>query len=386
MLKRRGKEKKLRVKLRTRLCDLLEIEYPVFLAGMGTGVSGSDLAAAVSNAGGLGMLGCSRLSPDQIREIIHRTRALTPKPFGVDILAPALKSHPSRDDLRKQIPSEYWEFVKKMKKEWDLPDVPTPSYSMTEDFLREQMEVVVNEKVPIFATGLGTPSWLLEEIRAHKIKYISLVGKVKHALRLKENRPDVIVAQGTEAGGHTGKIGTFPLVPLIVDAVSPIPVLAAGGINDGRGMVAALALGAAGIWMGTAFLATHEAFHDAIRFGWTTREDADFYQEAIIKANDDDAVISRVKTGKTARMFKNKLIDLWEESGLKPLPYQLQTIIMSDLENTLIAAGEYEYVHHIGGQVAGKIKELKGAGELIQEVVEQAVSIIESGIPGVDIS
>ena len=113
MLKRRGKEKKLRVKLRTRLCDLLEIEYPVFLAGMGTGVSGSDLAAAVSNAGGLGMLGCSRLSPDQIREIIHRTRALTPKPFGVDILAPALKSDPSLDDLRKQIPSRYWDFVEK---------------------------------------------------------------------------------------------------------------------------------------------------------------------------------------------------------------------------------------------------------------------------------
>jgi NAD(P)H-dependent flavin oxidoreductase YrpB (nitropropane dioxygenase family) len=370
------------VKLRTRLSDLLEIEYPVILAGMGMGISGADLVAAVSNAGGLGILGCSRLSPEQIRDLITETRKLTSKPFGVDILAPPLKlSEPGQDELTEQIPPEYWDFVSEVKHELKAPHAEAPYYALTEDFLRQQMEVVLEEKVPIFATGLGTPSWLLEEIRAHKIKYISIVGKVHHALRLVKNRPDVIVAQGTEAGGHTGKIGTLPLVPLVVDAVSPIPVVAAGGINDGRGMVAALALGAVGVWMGTAFLATHEAFHDAIRFGWMTKGNADFYKEAILKATEDDTVITRIKTGKTCRIMRSKLLEVWQKSGLEPLPYQLQTIIMTELETALMAAGRYEYVLHIGGQAAGKIKEIRGAGDLVKEMVNEAVSIIKSNMP-----
>lgn len=373
-------------KLRTRLCDLLEIEYPICLAGMGMAVSGSDLAAAVSNAGGLGILGCSRLNPDQIREMIKKTRELTSKPFGVDILAPVLSQAGSdQNALKKQIPQKYWDFVAEVKKELGVPEIETPPYGMTEEFLRQQMEVVVDEKIPIFATGLGTPAWILEEIRAHKIKYISLVGKVKHAMRLKDNKPDVIVAQGTEAGGHTGKIGTGTLVPLVVDAVSPIPVLAAGGINDGRGMVASLALGAVGIWIGTAFLMTNEAFHDSIRFGWESREHVDFFQDSVLKAAEDDAVISRVKTGKTARVIKSKLLERWDKSNLDPLPYQLQTIVMSDLETNLMRAGKHEYIIHPGGQVAGKINEVKGAGDLVCEIVEEAVSIIKCSIPGVDI-
>jgi nitronate monooxygenase len=195
------------------------------------------------------------------------------------------------------------------------------------------------------------------------------------------NKPDVIVAQGTESGGHTGKIGTFPLVPLIVDAVGPIPVVSEGGISDGRGLVAALALGAVGVWMGTAFLATHEAFHDSIRLGWMTKEEADFYHQTILKASEDDAIISRVKTGKTCRLFKSELLGMWEQSGLEPLPYQLQTIVMSELETALMQGGRPEYVLHVGGQVAGRIKELKGAGDLVREIVEQAVEIIRSGMP-----
>jgi NAD(P)H-dependent flavin oxidoreductase YrpB (nitropropane dioxygenase family) len=211
--------------------------------------------------------------------------------------------------------------------------------------------------------------------------YLSLVGKVKHALRLKERRPDVIVAQGTEAGGHTGKIGSLPLIPLIADAVAPIPVVAAGGIHDGRGLVAALALGAVGVWMGTAFLATPEAFHDSVRFGWMTQGDADYYQGTILKASEDDAIISRVKTGKTCRVYGSPLLDMWKRSGLKTLPYQLQTIIMSELETAMMAAGKYEYVLHVGGQVAGHIDRLKGAGDLVREVIELAVTIIRKEMP-----
>ena len=368
--------------IHTQLCDLLEIEYPVVLAGMGMGISGADLTAAVSDAGGLGLLGCSRLTPDQIRELIGKTRELTDKPFGVDILAPPLSPSGSHeDDLKKQIPREYWDFVEKVKQDLSIPDFDSPDYALTEEFLRQQMEVVIAERVPVFATGLGTPAWVLEEIRAHNIKYISLVGKVKHALRLKENRPDVIVAQGTEAGGHTGKIGSLLLIPLVVDAVSPIPVMAAGGISDGRGLAAALALGAVGVWMGTAFLATREAFHDAVRLRWMTPGDAAFYQETILKAAEDEAVVTRVKTGKTCRVYRGGLLQLWEESGLEPLPYQLQTVIMSDLETALMKAEKYEYVLHVGGQAAGMIRELKNAGDLVREVVDEAATIIKFKLP-----
>jgi NAD(P)H-dependent flavin oxidoreductase YrpB (nitropropane dioxygenase family) len=367
------------VSIHTELCDLLEIEHPVVLAGMGMGISGADLTAAVSDAGGLGLLGCSRLTPDQIRELIRKTRELTDKPFGVDILAPPLTPSGSEEnDLKGQIPREYWDFVEKVKRELNIPDVDSPDYALTEEFLRQQVEVVIEERVPVFATGLGTPAWVLEEIRAHSIRYISLVGKVKHALRLKENRPDVIVAQGTEAGGHTGKIGSLPLIPLVVDAVSPIPVLAAGGISDGRGLAAALALGAVGVWMGTAFLATREAFHDTVRFGWMTPGDAAFYQDIILKAAEDEAVVTKVKTGKTCRVYRGGLLQLWKESGLEPLPYQLQTVIMSDLETALMKAGKYEYVLHVGGQAAGMIRELKNAGDLVREVVGEAARIIKS--------
>ncbi|MBW1787168.1 MAG: nitronate monooxygenase [Deltaproteobacteria bacterium] len=367
--------------IHTELCDLLEIKHPVVLAGMGMGISGADLTAAVSEAGGLGLLGCSRLNPDQIRDLINKTRELTDKPFGVDILAPPLGAPGDRDELREQIPKEYWDFVEKVKRDLNIPDFDSPEYALTEEFMRRQMEVVVAEKVPVFATGLGTPAWVLEEIRAHGIKYISLVGKVKHALRLKDNRPDAIVAQGTEAGGHTGKIGSLPLIPMVVDAVSPIPVVAAGGISDGRGLAAALALGAGGVWMGTAFLATREAFHDTVRFGWMTPGDRAFYQETILKAAEDDAVVSRVKTGKTCRVYRGGLLKLWAESGLEPLPYQLQTVIMSDLETALMKADKCEYVLHVGGQVAGMIKELKSAGDLVREVVDQAAGIIKDRLP-----
>lgn len=370
------------MRIHTKLCRLLEIEYPIVLAGMGMGISGADLAAAVSEAGGLGLLGCSRLRPDQIRELIYKTRGLTTKPFGVDILAPPLNpSGGDQGELRNQIPQEYWDFVAEVKKDLGIPEFDSPAYALTEEFLRSQLEVVVEEKVPVFATGLGSPAWVLEEIRAHGIKYISLVGKVKHAIRLKQSRPDAIVAQGTEAGGHTGEIGSLPLIPMVVDAVAPIPVLAAGGICDGRGLAAALALGAVGVWMGTAFLATREAFHDAVRFGWMTQGDMAFYQKTILEAAEDDAVITRVKTGKTCRVYRSQLLQLWKTSGLDPLPYQLQTVIMSDLETALMKAEKCEYVLHVGGQAAGMIKELKNAGDLVREIAGEAAEIVKHRLP-----
>jgi enoyl-[acyl-carrier protein] reductase II len=201
--------------LKTPICDLFGIEHPILLAGMG-GVSMAPLVAAVSNAGGLGVMGAAALSPDDLRTEIRKTRQLTKKPFAVDLLAP-------------------------------LPEMIVP-----------YLPVLFEEEVKIFVAGLAVPEKYVADMKAHGMKIVVMTGKVKHAIRAEQAGADVVAAQGTEAGGHTGEIGTMALVPQVVDAVK-IPVVAAGGIVDGRGVVAALALGAQGAVVGTRFIATPEA-------------------------------------------------------------------------------------------------------------------------------
>src|SRR5213594_2825977 len=223
--------------LRTPLCDLFGIEYPIILAGMG-GVSMAPLVAAVSNAGGLGVIGAATLSPDDLRQEIRKTRALTTRPFAVDLLAP-------------------------------LPQMIVP-----------YLPVLYEEGVTIFVAGLAVPEKHVSEMHAHGMKIMVMTGKVKHAVRAEQAGADVVAAQGTEAGGHTGEIGALALVPQVVDAVT-IPVLAAGGIVDGRGVIAALALGAQGVVIGTRFIASAEATAAAP------------YQQAIVRAGDDSTVRTR---------------------------------------------------------------------------------------------
>ena len=202
--------------LRTPICDLFGIEYPILLAGMG-GVSMAPLVAAVSNAGGLGVMGAAALSPDDLRDgDPEDARSSRTKPFAVDLLAP-------------------------------LPEMIVP-----------YLPVLYEEEVKIFVAGLAVPEKHVAEMKAHGMKIVVMTGKVKHAVRAEQAGADVVAAQGTEAGGHTGEIGTLALVPQVVDAVK-IPVVAAGGIVDGRGVVAALALGAQGAVIGTRFIATPEA-------------------------------------------------------------------------------------------------------------------------------
>jgi enoyl-[acyl-carrier protein] reductase II len=314
--------------MKTRLTELLKIEYPVMLAGMG-GVSYSQLAAAVSNAGGYGCLGASTMSSEQLAGEIAATKALTNKPFGVDLLT----AFPDR--------------------------------------LERDVELLIDGGASTFVAGLGVPRHVIDLCHRNHVLVISMCGKVIHAQRALDAGCDVVVAQGTEAGGHTGTVATMPLVPMIVDAVGDqIPVVAAGGIFDGRGLAAALALGADGVWIGTRFIATPEA------------RAIPGFKEGIIDSREDGTVISRAFSGKTMRVLRNDTTERYEAdpSLLRKFPDQL---LVSRDEGTFHLGGDEETEGidprreaYPAGQGVGAISTLIPAGELVTSIVEQAQRII----------
>ena len=373
--------------LRTALCDLLGIEYPVISAGMGPVGGGSapaavaELAAAVSNAGGLGVIGGAGFSPDALRAEINKVRAMTNKPFGVDLLLPSnfmggAASGELPRDPRDLVPKETRDGLKKIAEslgiEWlEAPNTPNPlanrraGAGMSDD----QMEVVIEEKIPVFAAGLGNPGPFVQRLKANGTKVLSLVGNTKNAKRVAASGVDVVVAQGTEAGGHTGRIATFVLVPQVVDAVAPTPVVAAGGIGDGRGLAAALALGAIGVWCGTAFLVSNEA------------NQPDIQKERILAAMDEDTRITKLYSGKTMRNITNPLIEAWDAAGIAALPMGLQGVLVADLLYSVRKAGKTEYLMNAAGQVAGLLKSSRPAADILHDMVAQAADILARKLP-----
>lgn len=369
--------------LRTPLCEMLGIEYPVILAGMGPvagGVMGpvatSELVAAVSNAGGLGVLGGAGFSPERLREEINRVRSMTDKPFGVDLLLPsnymggAAGGEMPRDP-RELIPQATRAGVRKLAEdlgvEWHEMPPPEPSSAPRRaggGMSDGQMEVVIEEKIPVFASGLGNPAPWVERLKANGTKVLSLVGNVKNARRVSDAGVDAVVAQGTEAGGHTGRIATLALVPQVIDAVSPRPVIAAGGIADGRGIAAALAMGAIGVWCGTAFLVSKEA------------NQPDLQKERVLAAGDEDTKVTRLYSGKTMRNITNPLIEAWEASGLQPMPMGLQGILTQDLVYSLRKAGREDLLMNAAGQASGLLNEIRPAADILHDMVAGAADIL----------
>lgn len=363
------------LKLHTPLCDLLGIQYPIFLAGMGgrrDRVVPPELVAAVSNAGGLGVTGLTDLPPEEIRRCIRRIRELTDRPFGIDLLLPASMEDPeasSLDEVWRCLERDYprhVEFVRKLAEEFNLPDVRSGNqFIMSPRTIREQVEIVLEERVPLFAAALGDPAWVVPKAREVGTKVLGLAGSARQALRQKEAGVDIIVAQGYEAGGHVGTVGTFVLIPEVVDAVSPFPVVAAGGIADGRGIAAALALGAQGVWVGTAFLLSEESGI------------FDFQKQAILKARTEDFVVTRAYTGKTARDVRNIVIERWERSGLRPLPMPLQWILFRDFLAVAERAGRYDLMNNPAGQVGGRLHAVRPAREIFETMVRETMEVLQ---------
>lgn len=366
--------------LRTELCDVLGIEYPIMLAGMG-GIAGPALTAAVSNAGGLGVLGATGLTSEQVRSWIRETKRLTDKPFGVDLLLPVMAESGTRQTMRIELPAEHVAFVKRLKQELKVPDFDITRGSMlTVEEVGTVIDAILEEGVAVLAAGLGTPEGVTPRMHAAGIKVVSLVGNVRNARRVAERGADIVVAQGHEAGGHTGRIGTMALVPQVVDAVHPLPVVAAGGIGDGRGLVASLALGAVGVWVGSAFILTPEAFDIRPISSSIDHERVSSWHQNMISATEEDTIVSRTYTGKTARTLKNKFVELWAESGMSYLPMPLQGLLLANLMAGLRQAGMLDYLVNFAGQITGMLKETKPAEQIVDEMVAQANEILENGL------
>ncbi len=366
-------------KLHTPLCDLLDIRHPILLAGMGR-ISCPELTAAVSNAGGLGILGGAPLRPDTLNEWIEQTRRLTSAPFGVDTLLPAgVPQSGSKSGMREQIPETYAEFARRFKEKHAIPEPPPRgestqelfgvsqelAWDWTHDFFERQLDVIMDQRVPVYAAGLGDPSPFLKEFHARGTKVIGIAGNVRHVRRMCEGGIDIIVVQGTEAGGHNSRIGTMALVPQAADAADGTPIVAAGGIADGRGLAAALTLGAVGVWCGTVFCTTHEAALSG------------FLKEAMLASDEEGTVVSRAVTGKPMRQLKNKWVDDFEASGLPALPMPFQMILSTPVMAGAGRARRADICATAAGQVVGMLHQAEPAGQVVQRMVEQAAAILD---------
>jgi enoyl-[acyl-carrier protein] reductase II len=314
--------------LRTPICDLLGIEHPILLAGMG-GVSYAEVCAAVSAAGGFGSLGMAGQSPQFIREQMRRVKELTDKPFGVDLLAAQ-------------------------------PETLTAS-----------VDVIIEEGAKAFIAGLGVPVSILDQLHEAGIIVMSMCGSVRHAVKAAEAGCDVVIAQGTEGGGHTGSVASVALWPQVVDAVD-VPVIAAGGLFDGRGLAAALAFGCQGVWMGTRFIASAEAHAGQP------------YKEAIVGMSESDTVISRAFTGKTLRAIANETTKEWEKKEAKPFPLQVMDSVKENRLGPI--AGVVDNVDPArqclaAGQGGGGVREILPAAEIVRLTLEEAEAAI-GRLPG----
>ena len=319
--------------LETPLCDLLGIRYPICQAGMGW-VARSELAAAVSAAGGLGVIAAAHGSPEDLRTEIRRVRDKTDKPFGVDILFATTRTTGGE----------------------------TERFT---DAVKGWMDVTLDEKVPVVIAGLGNPGPFTGE--AHKIgtKVMALCGNVKQGRDHAASGVDVVIAQGHEAGGHTGRIAGLVLVPAVVDAVAPKLVLAAGGIADGRGLVAALALGAAGIWIGTRFIATREAYgHDN-------------YKNKIVAIDEEGTVVTRAASGKPCRVIRNEFTREWDKrtAEIQPFPIQFERI-GKPMAIRAREQGDIEHGSAACGQSAGLIHDVATVRDVIARLVDEAESTL----------
>ncbi|GAA0966810.1 nitronate monooxygenase family protein [Actinocorallia libanotica] len=368
--------------MKTDVCDLLGIEFPLFAFS-----HCRDVVAAVTNAGGFGVLGAVAYTPRRLEEeLAWIDRETGGRPYGVDVLVPAKIDASAREggDPLAAIPREHWEFLVRLFEKYGVP-VPdlagenaaraarSGARGVTGAGATELIDVSLSHRIGLIASALGTPPPIMvEKAKAAGVPVAALVGTVEHARRQVAAGVDLIVAQGGEAGGHTGEISTMVLVPQVVDAVAPVPVLAAGGIASGRQVAAALALGASGVWTGSVWLTTEEA------------ETPQTVKQKMLQATARDTVRSRSRTGKPARQLVSAWTEEWEgpdSPGSLPMPLQMivAEAAMRHLSKHAESGNEgaQQLVNYFVGQCVGMMNTIKPAKQVVYDMVEEFADSME---------
>lgn len=299
----------------TKICDILDIEYPIIQGGMAW-VATHELAQAVSNAGGLGVIAAGAAPVEVVRDEIKKLKKNTDKPFGVNIM-------------------------------------------LMSPFAEDIVELVCEEKVPVVTTGAGNPGKYMDKFKSNGIKVVPIVPSIALAKRLERQGADALIVEGTEAGGHIGELTTMSLVPQVVDVVD-IPVIAAGGIADGRGFLAALSLGAEGIQMGTRFVCSTECIaHDN-------------YKKKIMKAKDRDAIVTGRSTGYPVRVIKNRFSKEYIKLEKEEVPFEELEELGAGRLRLAVKEGDIDNGSLMAGQISGMIKDIKSCEEIINDIIKDA--------------
>lgn len=305
----------------TKICEILNIKYPIFQGGMAQ-ISDAGLAAAVSEAGGLGIVAAGNNPPDQLKEEINKIRELTDKPFGVNVM-------------------------------------------LLSPYAKEVSELLIEEKVPVIITGAGNPGKYMKMWKEAGIKVIPVVPSVAFAKHFEKAGVDAVICEGTEAGGHVGELTTMCITPQVVDAVK-IPVIAAGGIGDGRGIAAAFSLGAQGVQVGTRFLLAKEC------------EVHQNYKDKVKKAGDTDTAVTGRKTGHPVRVLKNRLVRQFGELEKNNAPIEEMENLGRGRLYKAVVEGDVDYGSVMSGQIAGLLNKEQSCKEIITEMFEEAENIMKN--------
>ena len=356
--------------LHTPLCDKLGIEYPVVAF-----THCKDVAVAVINSGGFAVLGEALHTPAEIAADIKWMRErIGGKPFGIDLVLPAsMPAEKSVAELLAMIPQEQRDFEQHIKQKYNVPDPKiAPNIhvwgGLDQKRAMDQLEVIFDERVPVFASGLGSPAFLLKRAHELGIQVWGLVGKPRQAKRQIEAGTDVIIAQGFDAAGHTGNIGTFSIVPQVVDAArgTGVPVIAAGGVTTGRHLAAALALGADGVWTGSL---------------WLTSRESDLnmpLKERLLEAETEDTMYSNCISGYTMRTTRSPWHDEWmSDAAPEVLKPPLQMILSSNYIQGSLDYQRKDLMTEAAGQGIHYIKEMKPARQILSDIVEEALDVFD---------
>lgn len=368
-----------RVVFRTSLCDLLGIDYPILQSGMGF-IAGPDLVAEVSGAGGLGIVAGFMLTADQLRTAIRAVRAKTNRPFGVNLwLSSDLRPPAPAAAISEEGAQRAQAVLNPMRTKLGLPEVfarPSPP----PDLVPGAVEAVLDERVPVFSIAVGNPgAEFVADCHRRGIKVIAMVTTATDAQAVEATGVDAVVAQGAEAGGHRahfvkpaspefGAVGTLALIPQVVDAVR-IPVIGAGGIADGRGVVAALALGARGVLMGTRFVATRESMAFAT------------FKKALLEESGDATTVTDVFTGRYARVLRNTFAENYARSGAPVLPFPWHFLAAADIYREAAAKDDRDHFPLVAGQSVGLIDDLPTAAEVMETIIREAQAVLQEGLP-----